>query len=97
MSVTVGTRSDIHPSEEGRGVRERLLQVATDLFVAKGYASTSVREIVEAAGVTKPTLYYHFESKEGIFLALMRPVLAEFDTLLKELRTAPGTPWRRLK
>jgi TetR/AcrR family transcriptional regulator len=97
MSVTLGTKNHVPPSEEGHGVRERLLQVATELFVEKGYASTSVREIVEAAGVTKPTLYYHFENKEGLFLALMRPVLGEFQALLTELQAAPGSPWERLK
>ena len=52
--------------------RARLLQEATRLFSRQGYDSTSVREIVEAAGVTKPTLYYYFESKEGLFHALVR-------------------------
>jgi TetR/AcrR family transcriptional regulator len=52
--------------------RARLSQAAARLFAAKGYAGTSVREIVEAAGVTKPSLYYHFKSKEGIYLELVR-------------------------
>jgi len=41
-------------------------RVALELFARKGYASTSVHEIVEAAGVTKPMLYYYFGSKERL-------------------------------
>ena len=51
--------------------RERLLETATDIFAKKGYAGTSVREIVNRAGVSKPVLYYYFQSKEGLFLAIL--------------------------
>lgn len=51
-------------------VRERLLEAAVTLFATRGYAATSTREIVAAAGVTKPVLYYYFRSKEGIFRAI---------------------------
>lgn len=52
-------------------VRELLLMAAARQFARRGYAATSVREIVEEAGVTKPVLYYYFQSKEGIFKAIM--------------------------
>ena len=51
--------------------RERLLKTATDIFAEKGYAGASVREIVDCAGVSKPVLYYYFQSKEGLFLAIL--------------------------
>ena len=60
-------------------VRQKLLSAAIALFARKGYAATTVREIVESAGVTKPVLYYHFGSKEGIFLAMMNDAMAEFE------------------
>ena len=60
-------------------VRQKLLSAAIALFARKGYAATTVREIVESAGVTKPVLYYHFSSKEGIFLAMMNDAMAEFE------------------
>ena len=63
-------------------VREELLAGATELFTRKGYASTTVREIVTAAGVTKPVLYYYFRNKEGIYLELIRQPFARFDALL---------------
>ncbi len=52
-------------------VHQRLLRSASTVFARKGYAAASVNSIVELTGVTKPVLYYHFGSKEGIFLALM--------------------------
>lgn len=53
-----------------------------ELFDQKGYAATTVREIVEAAGVTKPVLYYHYGNKEGIYLALMEGAYAAFSEAL---------------
>lgn len=51
--------------------REKLLETAIRIFAEKGYAGTSVREIAEKAGVSKPVLYYYFKSKEGLFLAIL--------------------------
>ena len=56
---------------EQEEVRGRIIREATRLFAERGYAATSVREIAEAVGVTKPTLYYHFGSKDGLFTALV--------------------------
>ena len=71
-------------AEAGGDARERLLSGATALFASKGYAATTVREIVERAGVTKPVLYYYFRSKEGIYLDLMREPFSEFAALVEE-------------
>ena len=66
-----------------RSARERLLLEAAGLFSRKGYAATSVGEIVAAAGVTKPVLYYHFESKEGLYLQLMEEGLGRFHAAVE--------------
>ena len=57
-------------AHEANSTRERILDVALDLFVTQGYDGTSLRQIAEQLGVTKAALYYHFESKEDILLAL---------------------------
>lgn len=49
-------------------LRERILIEATRLFAQRGYAGTSVREVADRAGCTKPAVYYHFRSKERLFL-----------------------------
>ncbi|MBK8207113.1 MAG: TetR/AcrR family transcriptional regulator [Planctomycetes bacterium] len=51
--------------------RSTILRQAAKLFAQRGYDAVSVREIVEAAGCTKPSLYYHFGSKEGLAQALI--------------------------
>jgi AcrR family transcriptional regulator len=50
--------------------RERILDIALDLFTTKGYDKTSLREIAEQLGFSKAAIYYHFASKEDILLAL---------------------------
>ena len=49
-----------------------------------------MREIVEAAGVTKPVLYYYFPNKEGIYLEMMRGAWDRFDALLEGVRKEFG-------
>jgi AcrR family transcriptional regulator len=57
-------------SDATKGTRERILDVALDLFIEKGFDKTSLREIAEQLGFTKAALYYHFESKDDILMAL---------------------------
>lgn len=74
------------------GVAQHIARVAARLFASRGYDATSVREIVEAAGVTKPTLYYHFSSKEGLAQALLNEPLERNIVRLRELLDAGGDP-----
>jgi TetR/AcrR family transcriptional regulator len=83
-------------AETGGEVRERLLSGATGLFASKGYAATTVREIVQRAGVTKPVLYYYFRSKEGIYLDLMREPFSKFAALVDETLLPAGSARERL-
>ena len=69
-----------NPSDTER----RLLDCALTLFAEKGYAATSVREIIEATGVTRPVLYYYCDSKEGLFIRIVR------STLDDAYRSLPG-------
>ena len=51
--------------------RRKILDAALELFANRGYAGTSVQDIVDAARVTKPVLYYYFRSKSGLYQALV--------------------------
>ena len=66
-------------------VASHIARSAAKLFAERGYDATSVREIVEAAGVAKPTLYYYFGSKEGLAQALVTVPLAGLVDRLKGL------------
>lgn len=89
--------SIIPDAELGHTAKEKLLKCATDLFNEKGYASTSVREIVEAAGVTKPALYHHYDCKEGIYLEILSRALERFEERLTAHEKREGTAAERLE
>jgi AcrR family transcriptional regulator len=78
-------------------IRSRIIQVATRMFGVRGYGSTSMREVVEACGVTKPTLYYHFGSKEGLFVATANAHLVALDQLTKDALASGSTLRERLE
>ena len=66
-------------------IATRILNAAIELFARKGYAATSVREIVQEAQVTNPMLYYYFDSKEGLFRVLTDLMHQEFVRDLREV------------
>ena len=66
----------------------RILDAAVELFARKGYAATSVREIVQEAQVTNPMLYYYFDSKEGLFTFLTELLHREFRREIGEVVAA---------
>lgn len=67
-------------SREGApSTADAIIERAAELFAQKGFAATSIREIAEAAGVTKPTLYYYFGSKEGLIDHILRSATQAFS------------------
>jgi TetR/AcrR family transcriptional regulator len=78
-------------------VARHIARVAAKLFAERGYDATSVREIVETAGVAKPTLYYYFRSKEGLAQALLTVPLACLVATLRQLVTTANDPIRCLE
>lgn len=76
--------------------RERLLEAAERLFASKGYAATSLRDILQSAGVTAPTLYYHFENKRGLFLAVFHEIRARIEAVEKDVVTGNGSSGERI-
>jgi TetR/AcrR family transcriptional regulator len=76
--------------------RQRLLETATSLFAERGYAGTSVREIVAQASVSKPVLYYYFKSKEGLFYAILEWAADVQQSVLNEIFATEGSALDRL-
>ncbi|GAA5180744.1 hypothetical protein GCM10023322_13740 [Rugosimonospora acidiphila] len=74
--------------------RQRIIEVARDLFVERGYQGTSVRDISERLGMTKGSMYYHFASKDELFGALVTPLAEELGAFIAEAgatgRVGPG-------
>jgi AcrR family transcriptional regulator len=73
-------------------VAQHIARVAAHLFATQGYDATPVRAICEAAGVTKPTLYYHYGSKEGLAQALLLVPMTRLRADLKTILDAGGDP-----
>jgi AcrR family transcriptional regulator len=69
--------------------RDRILEVALDLFASDGYEKVSLREIAERVGVTKPALYYYFASKEELLRTLIAPILTMSEQLALLLDEQP--------
>jgi len=63
--------------------RTRILEVALDLFSARGFHATSIREIAERLGLTKTAVLYHFPSKRDIVSALAEPLLRDMEVALE--------------
>lgn len=57
--------------------KEQILQGALEIFLQRGYEGTSMDRVATAAGVSKITIYKHFQDKEGLFTALITQVTAE--------------------
>ncbi|MQY14649.1 hypothetical protein SRB5_48240 [Streptomyces sp. RB5] len=71
--------------------RQRIQDVALELFAEKGYESTSLREIAERLDVTKAALYYHFKTKEDILVSLAEDLGAPLDDLIEWGKGQPRT------
>jgi AcrR family transcriptional regulator len=59
--------------------RERLIICARDLFQQKSFEGVNIREIMSAADVTQPTIYYYFKNKDDLFLQALLDLLKEID------------------
>lgn len=60
------------------------MQAAIEAFAHKGYAGTSVNDILRVTGLSKPTLYYYFGSKEGLYLDILGSAYADSAQIMKE-------------
>src|SRR5262245_10301027 len=95
---TAAARPRAEAGGAGPSTRERILDVALDHFPRRGYTETSLREIAVELGVSKAALYYHFESKQDLLMALHMRLHALTDEMLPvlEAKTDAGDVWDRL-
>ena len=86
MTATAAAKGELNAAAR------QIARVAAGLFATQGYEATSVRMIVEAAGVAKPTLYYHFGSKEGLAQALLTVPMRVLADAMRSILEARGDP-----
>jgi TetR/AcrR family transcriptional regulator len=63
--------------------RETIERKALTLFARKGYEGTGVQEVVDESGITKPTLYHYFGSKQGLLKAIVDPLFRDLAGLVR--------------
>lgn len=76
------------PSE----TRQRIQVVARELFTQKGVQRTSLQDIADRLGITKPALYYHFRSREDLVRSIVQPLIDEGERFIadQERRRKPS-------
>jgi len=79
-----------------RDLRATIRLRAAALFAERGYAATSMRDIAEAASCTKPALYYHFESKQALFIDVLRTEIARLVRVVGDAFSSPTTARERM-
>ncbi len=75
-----------------KDTKERILMKALELFSQNGYAGTNVRELAEALGLVKSSIYKHFESKEAIWNALLDEMIAYYGARFGSPEHLPPVP-----
>jgi TetR/AcrR family transcriptional repressor of mexJK operon len=66
-------------------LRQRILEVATELFLAEGYGSTTIEAVAARAGISKRTFYHRFDDKSALFAAVVHEII-------EQIRPAAGVP-----
>jgi AcrR family transcriptional regulator len=86
MAETASPRRGGRPSRaEARQLGERILEIATGLFLKDGYGSTSIEAIAQAAGMSKRTFYARYAGKPELFAAVV-------GRILEQIRPPPDVP-----
>lgn len=71
--------------------KQRIQRVALELFAEQGYDKTSLKEVAARLDITRPALYYHFQTKEEILGGVVDDILTSLDELLDWARAQPRT------
>ncbi len=79
-----------HGAPARGAARDHLVEVASVLFQARGFADVSMQQIADAVGVTKAALYYHFRSKEDLFEIVLQEAINQFWSAIVDRAKAAG-------
>ncbi len=76
--------------------RERIQDVARELFAQQGVQRTSLQDIADKLGITKPALYYHFTSRDELIRSILVPLIEEGDRFVADQESRTNTGGREL-
>jgi AcrR family transcriptional regulator len=79
------------PDGRRTDTRQRIHTAALEVFTERGWEGATLREIAERLGLTRPALYYHFNSKESILASIHEELAESIDDIIGWARDQPGT------
>jgi AcrR family transcriptional regulator len=82
---------------QAEGTHNLLISVARELFTERGYAATSIEEIIQRAGVARGALYHHFSGKDALFRAVYDAVQADAVSGVMAAALAMQEPWAAVR
>ena len=77
--------------------REQILARAAKLFARRGYTATSMNEVAEACGVSKPSLYHYVQDKQQLLVEIAAAHIARLEALVDEVAAETHTPEQRVR
>lgn len=96
MAGTVGRPRKQSPRRRGSTAREEILDASSELFTRHGFATTSTHQIAKAVGMRQASLYYHFPSKNDIFMTLLMSTIQPALDLASDLAESDESPALKL-
>ncbi|XKK38179.1 TetR/AcrR family transcriptional regulator [Nocardiopsis sp. ARC36] len=84
------------PRARSNETKDRIRAAAMELFRSRGVQQTSMREIAERVGITKPALYYHFASREDLLRGLVEPMVDDYEAAVAHDEAADSVDPRAL-
>ena len=87
----------VDPKDDNSARRVEILEAAAKLFSKAGYDSVGMRDIADLAGILPGSLYYHFKSKQEIYIAVHRAALARSAQRITAAIEKATAPWARLE
>ncbi|MFD0387730.1 TetR/AcrR family transcriptional regulator [Tistrella bauzanensis] len=93
----MATDTDTADAQRQNNRRDKLLQAAAHLFASQGYEATSMRDIASAVGMLPGSVYYHFPSKEDLFVAVHDEGVRQITDAVEAAIAGIDDPWDRLE
>src|SRR5437763_9931945 len=84
-------------AERSAATTGELVRTSRELFAARGFADTSIDDIVSAAGVTRGALYHHFDSKADVFRAVFEDLGRDLAAMSVEAARGKRDPWKQME
>ncbi|MBF9033748.1 TetR family transcriptional regulator [Rhodobacterales bacterium HKCCE2091] len=97
MTENTATAADQAKQDDREAKRLSILKAAAAFFNSRGFHNTSMADVANALGVSKPFLYYYLKDKEDLIFQCSRIATQELHELLDEVRSAEVTGWERLE